>query len=92
MCAWGDSIDLEVSIPASCSHTGEERVATKPIDRCIAPYVKALNAAGLKTGGSCCGHGKGPGYISMHDGTVLSFAKVDADKMTCVQPRKLEAL
>lgn len=35
-----------------------------PIDRCIAGEVRALNAAGVLTIGSCCGHGKGLGWIA----------------------------
>jgi len=35
------------------------------IDRCIAPALKALWAAGIKTTGSCCGHGSGSGVIGL---------------------------
>jgi hypothetical protein len=83
MCDWGDNIEMTVPIPANCSHTGVFRWDTKKIDKCIAPIVKALNDAGLFTGGSCCGHGKRPGCISMHDGTVLTICKTDPDKMPC---------
>ncbi len=69
MCEWGDTVILSVPISADASHTGKFRWALKPIDRCIAPYVKALNDAGLHTGGSCCGHGKENGMIGLHDGT-----------------------
>lgn len=58
MCDHGDTVDVEVSIPASHSHTGEERRAVKPIDRCIAPLVSALDKLGFLMAGSCCGHGK----------------------------------
>ena len=71
MCNWGDTVMIEVPIPSECSHTGEFRWAYKPVDRCIAGLVESLNAAGLHTGGSCCGHGKKDGSISLHDGTVL---------------------
>lgn len=40
-------------------------------DPCIAPLVKALNDAGLRTVASCCGHGKVPGRISLANGTDL---------------------
>ena len=33
------------------------------VDPCIAPLVLALNAAGLHTVGSCCGHGVRQGSI-----------------------------
>lgn len=53
----------------------------KPVDRCIAPIVEALNAAaardrlpGMRTACSCCGHGKSPGTINLHDGRWLVIA------------------
>jgi len=33
------------------------------IDRCIAPIIDALNAAGIVTAESCCGHGEEEGHI-----------------------------
>ena len=33
------------------------------IDKCIAPYVKALNTNGVQTAMSCCGHGEIDGSI-----------------------------
>jgi len=85
MCEWGDTVILNVPIPAICSHTGKFRWADKPVDRCIANIVKALNDAGIYTGGSCCGHKKTDGCISLHDGTVLTITKVNPDKMACAQ-------
>jgi hypothetical protein len=41
------------------------------IDRCIAPLVRALNAWGIRTIASCCGHGKCPGNIVLEDGREL---------------------
>ncbi len=55
----------------------------KPIDSCISHFVEALNTAGIYTGGSCCGHGKGDGCISLHDGTVLIIERHDPDDMPC---------
>lgn len=37
------------------------------IDRCIAQLVAALNAGGIRTVASCCGHGRGPGSIALDD-------------------------
>lgn len=71
MCEWGDTVMLRVPIPASHAHNRVFRWADKPIDRCIAPIVEALNAAGLHTAGSCCGHGRRRGRISAHDGTEM---------------------
>jgi hypothetical protein len=38
------------------------------IDLCIANIVAALNAAGICTTASCCGHGKMTGNIRLADG------------------------
>lgn len=40
-------------------------------DPCIADVVSALNAAGLQTVASCCGHGRVAGNIFLADGRVL---------------------
>lgn len=56
MCQRGDTVTVEID--------GEKC----GIDRCIAPIVKALNAAGLKTLASCCGHGNQPSNIALADG------------------------
>lgn len=73
MCKWGTDTLLKVPIDAESSHTGKFRWDTKPVDSCIADLVQALNDAGLYTGGSCCGHGKHAGTISLHDGRVLEL-------------------
>lgn len=44
---------------------------TRGIDSCIAPIVAALNAGGIPTIGSCCGHGKSDGDILLADGRML---------------------
>jgi len=49
MCTWGDTVTMELAIPAYLSHTGKEYKKTVAIDRCIAPLVKALNDVGLTT-------------------------------------------
>ena len=41
----------------------------KPIDSCIALLVLQLNLAGIKTVGSCCGHGKGYPNVTCIPGT-----------------------
>lgn len=71
MCKWGTYEEVEVTIPADLSYSGEERVAIKKIDACIAPIIRALNEAGIKTRSSCCGHGKCDGHISLWDHTEL---------------------
>ncbi len=75
MCEWGRTVMTNVKVPAGLSHTGEERWVNKPVDSCIAPLVQALNEAGIHTSGSCCGHGRGPGSILLHDGRELTVTQ-----------------
>jgi len=71
MCEWGDTVMVNVVMPADLSHTGEERRRPKLIDRCIAPIVTALVEAGVATRSSCCGHGKADGEIQLEYGRTL---------------------
>lgn len=71
MCEWGDSVPLYVPIPARLSHTGALRWDWKLVDRCLADRIASLNDSGRLTSNCCCGHGKGPGWISFHDGTEV---------------------
>jgi len=71
MCAWGSTVLLRVPVPAWLSADGRRRVRTKAVDECIAPIVMALNAAGIDTIGSCCGHGQRDGEILLEDGRTL---------------------
>jgi hypothetical protein len=43
-------------------------------DLCISDIVAALNAAGLETAASCCGHGEAEGRVDLADGRVLTIA------------------
>jgi hypothetical protein len=43
------------------------------IDWCIHHIVAALNAGGVETVASCCGHGTQPGRIDLADGRVLTI-------------------
>lgn len=45
------------------------------IDWCIHHIVAALNAGGVETVASCCGHGKQPGRIDLADGRVLTIGR-----------------
>lgn len=36
-------------------------------DPCIEPLIRALNAAGLRTRASCCGHGQCPTWVILDD-------------------------
>jgi hypothetical protein len=75
MCKYGEYERVKVTVPSDLSFTGKDRKAVKLIDKCIAPLVRALNQGGVKTRDSCCGHGKGQGYIQLWDGTVLHIIK-----------------
>ncbi len=81
MCKWGTDVEVDVTVPAQFSHTGEARPKRVKIDACIAPIVDALNKAGILTGGSCCGHGKWPGWIVLEDGRTLTIT--DTDRRGC---------
>jgi hypothetical protein len=45
------------------------------VDACLAPIVAALNAGGVRTLASCCGHGVRPGVIALEDGVELLVAR-----------------
>ena len=71
MCRWGTCEDVRVKISADLSSTRKEMWRTMPIDKCIAPIVKALQEAGIDMRGCCCGHGKTEGQITLQDGRIL---------------------
>lgn len=75
MCERGDTVQLRVPTPPHLSPTGEVLWDTQPVDRCISEIVDALNAAGIYTWGSCCGHDwGGDGQITLHDGRTLAIS------------------
>ena len=43
------------------------------IDRCIHQIVAALNAGGIPTVASCCGHGTDHGRIDLMDGRLVTI-------------------
>lgn len=71
MCEHGQEVICRVPVHPDDSYTSEIRWTDKGIDACLADRVKALNAAGKYTRTCCCGHGKEPGSIILHDGTVI---------------------
>ena len=73
MCKHGDTVDVVVQVPSHLSNTGEAYAVLKPVDRCLAPIVKALNAYGVVTVACCCGHGHRNGNIVLADGRVLDI-------------------
>jgi len=82
MCEHGQTEVLRVNVPASLSYTGEARWTFKHVDQCIAPVVSALNAAGVLTANSCCGHGKVPASIILQDGRDLTALATRVDGRT----------
>ena len=59
MCEWGNTTAVIIG--------GRLR----EIDSCIAPLVAALNAGGIPTVASCCGHGHQTGNVALADGRYL---------------------
>lgn len=47
------------------------------VDWCIHRIVAALNAGGVITEASCCGHGETDGRIDLEDGRVLMIKNAD---------------
>ena len=78
MCEYGDTVPILVKIPVDLSCTGETRWVAKPIDRCIATIVEALQCAGIDMRASCCGHGRRPGEILLQDGRILQIKAAEA--------------
>jgi len=66
-----DEVMMEVTILAHLSHDGRQRQALKGVDACIADVVRALNAGGVITTSSCCGHGRSDGSILLSDGREI---------------------
>ena len=77
MCSWGTDVELELEIPAHLSHSGASYTRRVKIDACIAPIVRVLNDAGIKTIASCCGHSKGSGRIDLANGDILELRQID---------------
>ena len=88
MCEHGDTVTVRVRVVARLSHTGRARLVRKPIDRCIAPIVRALQAEGLDMLGSCCGHGQADGEILLADGRTLV---VKEPRLTAKETRRLRS-
>lgn len=63
MCKWGTVVQLPI------------RRRVVPIDQCIHHIVASLNAGGMETMASCCGHGKQDGSIVLADGRELIIRK-----------------
>lgn len=95
MCTWGDTVMLRVPIPAELSHTGDLRWADKPVDRCISGFVQRLNESWQLTASCCCGHGRGVGWVTLHDGTQLViltgghlYQEIDGKDLNAADPAR----
>lgn len=62
---------VRVIIPASHSHIRHEYTKLVEIDACVVDIVEIFQCAGIRTTGSCCGHGDAPGSIRLEDGREL---------------------
>ena len=90
MCQHGDTVLVLVPIPAALAHDGRARWSRKPVDRCLAPLVQALNTAGRLTAASCCGHGNGPGSVILQDGRTLTVKTRPANSATKPEARGVD--
>ena len=82
MCEHGDTVLMPVTVIASHAHGNRQAVKVKPIDRCIASIVRALNDGGIYMTGSCCGHNKrtktggyAMGEIRLADGRIIHIQR-----------------
>lgn len=71
MCRHGTEELVEVTVAADLSHTGKAYTRVFGIDACLADLVRALNAGGITTRSSCCGHFERDGQIDLADGRTL---------------------
>ena len=67
------TVPCRVLIPADLSSTGRAQWKTKPVDKCLAPLVDAMNAAGVLTRACCCGHAQAAGNIMLHSGEIVDL-------------------
>ena len=69
-----------------CDHPGGEKTAenqvcipinrrVRAIDYCIHPIIAALNAGGVPTIASCCGHKERLGMIMLEDGPHADYCE-----------------
>ena len=78
-CRCGKHTKVWVLVPPDLSRTGKPYTKEAVIDKCIAPIVEALQAAGIHMRGSCCGHGQYVGEIHLWDGeTVILIQQAPA--------------
>lgn len=75
---WRGLVSDEPLVLKPCGACREKQVATRvgelmaAVDYCIAPLVAALNAGGVATTQSCCGHRQSHGRVLLRDGRELT--------------------
>lgn len=63
------------------------------IDRCIAPIVKALNKAGIRTITSCCGHSlTNNGYIELQDRLLIVTPQTNSAAVRAIYAKQFERM
>jgi len=83
MCEWGNVETMEIVASSEYAADGEVHKKTIDVDSCIAPIVRALNEAGIKTIASCCGHGERVGIITLERGRNLLVLPDDSTEWAC---------
>ena len=68
--------DVFLKIPSDLSSSSNSYWRYTKIDKCIAPIVKAIQGGGIDMRGSCCGHGKRVGEISLQDGRIIIITSI----------------
>ena len=68
------------------SYTGKRYWQSQPVDKCLAPFVRMLNDSGLLTKACCCGHGRAPGGILLHNGDMITFPTCKNYKTCATEP------
>lgn len=78
MCENGNFQMVQVTIPADLACDGIKKRKEMQIDFCLAPIIRAFDAAGIETRGCCCGHGKREGNIALQDGRLMLVIPKDS--------------
>ena len=63
----------------------------KPVDQCISLLILQLNLFGIKTIGSCCGHGKGYPNVTCAPGTEEKLQEFGCKIIVTKQNGNVEA-
>ena len=61
-------------------------------DPCLEPLIRALNAAGVATAASCCGHGHYPGWVMLRDGRDIVIYPDHESNLAANNPTLLQSM